>query len=244
MTFSMKKMVTYEKVVMDFLKEKFGSSIAEELIKKELKLRNLNSISDLNSKDQVLFIEKFMRKRYSQFLSKEEVDSRILQLNLHYCSLKASEKISNKLKKNLTIEPFDIKIQSPTVALSKIKSLSNNSTSINLKLSGDISAESIFFFDNKNAQKITSIVAPVFGVNIQEEEVNKNVLKNFLNVLLPTILESTSQFLGNSISFTFDENELDLSTYSFNDELVFFSEIPLILNNENLTFNLMTIIKK
>lgn len=157
-------MITYEKVVMDFLKEKFGSSIAEDLIKKELKLKGLNSISEMNSKDQVIFIENFLRKRYSQFLSKEEVDSRILQLNLHYCSLKASEKISNKIKKNITIEPFEIKIQSPTIALSKIKTFSNNSSSIKLKISGDISAEAIFFFENKTAEKISSIIGPVFEI--------------------------------------------------------------------------------
>lgn len=237
-------MITYEKVAMDFLKEKFGSSIAEQLIKKELKIRNLNSISDLNHKEQVSFIENFIRRRYSQFLKKDEIESRILQLNLHYCSLSASEKISNKLKKNISIEPFEINIESANSAITKIKSFSNNSTTINIKLNGDISAEIIFFFTNKNAQRISYLIAPVFEKNIKEEEIDKNILKQFINVILPNILESASQLLGNSISFSFGDKEFDFSNFSIGDELVFFSEIPLILNDENLNFSLMAIIKK
>jgi chemotaxis protein CheY-P-specific phosphatase CheC len=236
-------MKTYENVVLDFIREKFGTSIADELIKRELKLHGLKSLSELNYKSQIKFFENFIRKRYSQFLSKSEIDSRIMQLNLHYCALKASEKISKELKNKVSIEAFEIKLHSPISAVTKLKKLSNNSVLIESKVSGDISAKAIFFFSNKDAAELTQALSLSSGKNNLEGSVDKSLLKKFLNIILPTLLESISQLLGNSISINIPEieNEEDLKE-DIKDETVFFSEVPLKLNDKNLSFNIMVII--
>jgi hypothetical protein len=239
-------MKKYVDVVINYLKEKFGSSIAEQLIKRELKNYGLNSISEIDTKSQVSFFENFMKKRYSQFLSKEEVDSRIMQLNLHYCSLIAADKISKDIKNKIIIQPFEIKFQHPNTVISKAKKLIENSIYIEIKITGDISAESIFFFSEKDAITISQIMSSVFGKTIKEETIDKTIIKKFLETILPNILNSAKELLGNSISFTFIEGSKDslISDNSLNKGLVFFSEVPLKLNSEDLSFNVMVMLKK
>ena len=240
-------MKTYENVIVDFLKEKFGSSIADQLIEKELEKKGLKSIKELGIKSQVSFFENFLRKRYENFLSKEEIESRIMQLNLQYCSLKASEKISKELNKKITFEPFEIKIQSPGKAITTINSLLTNSINISVTISGDISAETIFFFNKEHAIKISEKIAPAFERNPKEGEVDKVSIKKFLELLLPKILESASDLLENSYSYKFLEvEEIKSENIISNDksETVLFSEVPLLLNNEKYYFNFMMILKK
>jgi chemotaxis protein CheY-P-specific phosphatase CheC len=244
-------MVSYESLLMDFVKDKFGSSIGETLLHSELKLYRIKSLGQLEQKDQMMFAERFLNRKFGKFMAPEDVKLRIMQLNLQYCAMKATERISSKLNQKTTIAPFDIQFDDIYNSMSKLKALANISVCYPVHISEGIDADILFFMKNQDALEVARTMSYVNGKSSSEEigDPNNNALLNdFITLLVPTILESVSTLLGKRVSFSGtkpslinnpDGVEKMLLGESKESKKIFISEIPLILNDKKLNFTVV-----
>lgn len=239
-------MVSYEALLTDFVKDKFGSSIGQTLLQSELKLYNVKSLSQLDHKDQVLFAEKFIERKFGKFMAPDDIKAKVLQLNLHYCAVKATERISTKLNQKTTIEPFEIHLDDIYNAAAKLKGIANGSICFPVRISDSLNADVLFFIKNTDALEIANVMARASRKESTEDinnPINQALVNDFINLIVPTILESISSFLGKPFSYkgmqrSFINNPDMVEKLVLGDRKaerdVFVSEVPLVLNEKKL----------
>jgi len=201
-----------EEVFNNFVKERLGGLAGKILLKKYLKELNIRTIQSLDEKQLVKFSDYFIYHIFKNHLPAEEINSIRLQLNLQLCFTSASEKISKMMKTEIYLNPFKLKYESNDSVDMLLNSLSQDITAMTIEINGYIKGTFILFLFRESAINLADLMLKtMLGQESNTDgidEMKESAIKEFMNIMISTFIESISNTINKKIVHTIKEYKI------------------------------------
>ncbi len=219
----------YEEIFNKFVKERLGGLAGNMLLKMYMDKAGISSLSSLEQKDLIKFSDYFIYEVFKNHVSREEIDSIRLQLNLYFCFQKANEKISKMVNTDIILHPLKLNIEPKSSFDVILNSLTKDVTALTINITGYIKGTFLFFIFKQSALDLANImIKSMLDQTPEGEEIDdmkESAIKEFLNIMIPTFLGTISNTLGKEIRYTFKKHKLTDTAMQIGESLAYVNQV-------------------
>lgn len=193
-----------------FFMKKFGKLVSHKIFsiyesKLNVKIEDFKDVKELMEFSNELIHDVFIKHKNEQ-----EVEAIKLQLNLQFCVDKATDVVSSMIPDKISFEELKIEHISRKYFMEYLKDLTDELI-LTVNVKGMVEGKSIFFYDKKSASDLSNeLLKTMMGMESTSkdfDEMKISALKEFLNMLIPSFVDTIANTLKKSLMFVYEENE-------------------------------------
>jgi len=247
-------MDSYGKIAVEFVKDRFGDSIGPSLLRAEYSIHNIHDIKDLNLDSQVHFMKKFLTKKFIKFLKPQEVEAKVMQLNIQYSAMKALEKMSIDLRERMTIKPLDIRMEAQLSTITKVKELAMGAIIVPFHLTKSAEADIYFFIKGDKTTEITRVIYHSENKGYEYGKTSVRATTKFVSMFISKTVDFLNRLMKKEISLdiTSEKHGKDiienfLSKFQagiFYEKNAFFTELHFNMDSNDVKITAVAVFRK
>lgn len=203
----------YMDTLMGFIRERLGDLAGKMLLDLHLKKLGIQSLDSLNETSIIKFSNYFIYEVFKRHLSRKNIDSLILQLNLQFCFAKVSESISSMLDTDIMVSPSPLKFESAESFLKSVDRLDSQKAAISIDLKGYVTGKFLLLLNRGAAERLSDLMLEkMLGNDVKSSssfsEMKESAIKELFGIIISVFITTISNMFGKGLEYYFTERSV------------------------------------